>query len=147
MQDARENVSAPSNLCRHRRSPDRYTGYMALMTELVETEPSYFKEVVEKIVWVDAMVEECVSILKNNVWEMVTRPTNKSVMASIWLFKVKHVADGSIGKYRARFVAKGLSQVEGNEYEEIFSLVSMHSSIRSIISLSVQWGAISTIWM
>lgn len=42
--DARENVRSPSNLHRQRRSHKRYTGYMALMTELVETEPSYFKE-------------------------------------------------------------------------------------------------------
>jgi len=31
---------------------------MALMTKLVETEPSSFEESVEKPVWVDAMVEE-----------------------------------------------------------------------------------------
>lgn len=120
---------------------------MALMDELVKTFPSYFEKEIEKPIWVDAMVEEYDSILKNNVWEMVTRPTNKSVMASIWLFKVKHATDGSIGKYKARFVAKGLSQVDGNEYEEIVYLVSKHSSIRSIISLSVQWGGRSTIWM
>jgi len=40
---------------------------MALMTELVETEPSFFEEVVEQLVWVDAMVEEYKSIVKNNV--------------------------------------------------------------------------------
>ena len=48
VQDVRENVEAPSNLCRQRRSPKRYTSYMALMTELVEIEPSSFKESVEK---------------------------------------------------------------------------------------------------
>jgi len=50
--DARVNVGAPSNLRRQRRSPERYPGYMDLMTELIEIEPSYFEEVIEKPVWV-----------------------------------------------------------------------------------------------
>jgi len=51
-------VGAPSNMCKKRRSPERYTGCIALMTKLVDTEPSSFEEVVEKLVWVDEMVEE-----------------------------------------------------------------------------------------
>lgn len=46
MQDARENLGPPSNQCRQRSSPYRYSGYMALMTKLVETDSSYFKEAV-----------------------------------------------------------------------------------------------------
>ena len=58
MQDARENVGDPSNLCTQRRSPKRYTTYMALTNDLVETEPSYFEEVVEQTVSVGVMLEE-----------------------------------------------------------------------------------------
>ena len=47
MKDVRENVGAPSNQHRKRSSPDRYTNYMALMTELVENYPSSFEEEVE----------------------------------------------------------------------------------------------------
>ena len=112
VQDARENVGAPSNLRRNRRSPKRYTSYMALMTELVEIEPSSFEEAVEKPVWVDALVEKYKSIVKNSVWEVVPRPSDKSDVGSRWIFKVKHVADRSIEKYKAIFVAKGYSQVK-----------------------------------
>lgn len=55
VQDAKENVGASSNQRRKRRSLDQYINYMALMTELVETELSSFEEVVEKPVWVDAI--------------------------------------------------------------------------------------------
>ncbi len=34
VQDVRDNVGAPSNLHRKRRSPEKYTRYMALMTSL-----------------------------------------------------------------------------------------------------------------
>ena len=46
VKDARENVGAPSNQHMQRRSLDQYTGYMAIMIELVESKPSSFKEVV-----------------------------------------------------------------------------------------------------
>eukprot|EP00253_Pinus_taeda_P024496 PITA_24496 len=46
------------------------------------------------------MVEEYASIIKNNVWEVVPRPEGKSVVTSRWLYKIKHVADGSIKKFK-----------------------------------------------
>jgi len=50
------------------------------MTKLIDTEPSSFEEAIEELVWVDAVVEEYDSIVKNIVWEVVPRPTNKSVV-------------------------------------------------------------------
>eukprot|EP00253_Pinus_taeda_P027560 PITA_27560 len=47
LEDARENVGAPSSQCRMRRSPERYTRYMALAGECVETEPYSFQETVQ----------------------------------------------------------------------------------------------------
>ena len=66
-------------------------------------------EVVEKPVWIDAMVEKYESIVGNNVWEVVPRPTYKSFVGSIWIFKENHATDGSIEKYKATFVAKAYS--------------------------------------
>ena len=52
-----------------------------------------------------------------------------------WIYKIKHVADGSIEKYKERFVARGFSQKEGIDYEETFSLVARYTSIRTIMAL------------
>jgi hypothetical protein len=38
------------------------------------------------------MIEEYESILKNDVWEVVSRPQGKSVVTSKWLYKIKHAA-------------------------------------------------------
>ena len=52
----------------------------------------------------------------------------------------KVVADGSVEKHKARFVARGFSQVEGIDYDETFSLVSRYSYIISMLALSAQMG-------
>jgi hypothetical protein len=57
---------------------------------------------------------------------------------SKWIFKIKHVVDGSIEKYKARFVARGFSQKEGIDYEETFFHVARYTSIRTIIALAAK---------
>ena len=89
---------------------------MALMCDLVDKEPICFEEVIKQKQWYDAMVEEYQSIIKNDVWEVEPRPKDKSVVSSKWVFKTKHLADGSIEKYKAIFVARGFSQREGIDY-------------------------------
>ena len=79
----------PSNLPKQRRSPERYTSYMALLTELIKIEQSYFEEEVEQPVWVDEMLEEYESITKNCVQEKVPRTTYKSIVGLRWISKVK----------------------------------------------------------
>jgi hypothetical protein len=53
------------------------------------------------------MTEEYQSIIKNDVWEIVPRSKNKDGVSYRWLFKIKHAVDGSIEKYKERFVARG----------------------------------------
>jgi hypothetical protein len=55
------------------------------------------------------MTEEYQSIMKNDVWDIVLKPKGKFVVTSKWIYKIKHAADGSVKKYKARFVARGFS--------------------------------------
>ena len=86
------------------------------------------------------MVEEYGSMMKNDVYEVVPRPEGKSIVTYKWLYKIKYVADGSIEKYKARFVARGFSQIEGVDYEETFTPIARYASIRSVISIAVEMG-------
>ena len=56
--------------------------------------------------------------------EVVSRPKGKLVVTSKLVFKIKHGADGSVEKYKARFVSKGFSQKEGVDYDETIALVA-----------------------
>ena len=75
------------------------------------------------------------SIFKNSAWEIVPRPVDKLVVGSRWIYKVKQDVDGSVEKYKERFVSWGFSQIEGIFNEETFATVTWHSSIRTIFSL------------
>ena len=75
-----------------------YFGYAAYITKLIETEPSTFEEDAHQEVRKKAMQEEYQPIMKNGVWEIVPRPSDKSVVTSKWIYMIKHVVDGSIDK-------------------------------------------------
>jgi hypothetical protein len=51
------------------------------------------------------MIEEYQSIIKNDVWDVLPRPKEKIVISYKWIYKIKHATNGSIEKYKARFVA------------------------------------------
>ena len=55
------------------------------------------------------MIEEYQLVMKNDVRDVVPRPKGKSVVTSKWIDKIKHATNGSIEKYKARFVARGFS--------------------------------------
>jgi hypothetical protein len=112
---------------------------MALMSELLEVEPSNFQEASQHV-WRNAMMEEYASIMKNDVWEVVPRPQGKSMVGSKWIYKIKHDADGSVEKFKSRFVVKGFSQKEGVDYNETFALVARYTSIRAVISIATEMG-------
>ena len=73
------------------------------MSKCIVTKPSSFQEAMQEPTWVDAMVEEYDSIVRNSAWEIFPRLVNKLVVGSRWIYKVKQVVDGGIEKYKARF--------------------------------------------
>ena len=68
----------------------------------LNAEPSIFEEAVKKKEWKESMMEEYQSIMKNDVWEIVPRPKENSVVTSKWVYKIKHAVDGSIDKIQGK---------------------------------------------
>jgi hypothetical protein len=50
-----------------------FQNYMALMSSIIDVEPSSFEEATNQQVWQDAMVEEYTSIMRNDVWDIVSK--------------------------------------------------------------------------
>ncbi|GKF64180.1 ribonuclease H-like domain-containing protein [Tanacetum coccineum] len=87
--------------------------------------------------WHKAMVDEYNALISNGTWALVPRPANVNVVRSMWLFRHKYNADGSLSRYKARLVANGRSQQQGIDCDETFSPVVKPATIRTVLSLAV----------
>ena len=86
--------------------------------------------------WVQAMAEEMLSLHKNQTWRLVSLPSGKKPIGCQWVFKYKKgVSDKEGTRYKARLVAKGYFQKEGIDYNEVFSSMVQHTSIRVLLSI------------
>lgn len=94
----------------------------------------------DKDAWVEAMNKELKSIEDKGVWTIVPRPKDRSVVGGRWVFKVKMNVDGSISKYKARYVAKGFSQIEGVDYHETYSPTGKPASLRALVAIAALNG-------
>ena len=77
-----------------------------------------------------AMAAEMGILRENEVYRLVPRPRGKKVVKLKWVFRIKFNADSSVEKYKARIVAKGFSQVQGEDYDQTFSPTVRFESIR-----------------
>nr|KYP53356.1 Retrovirus-related Pol polyprotein from transposon TNT 1-94 [Cajanus cajan] len=81
------------------------------------------------------MNEEIESLHKNNTWNLTKLPKGKRPLRCKWIYKKK---DGIPGvedpRCKARLVVKGFYQKEGIDFNEIFSPVVRHTSIRILLA-------------
>ncbi|GJT06345.1 ribonuclease H-like domain-containing protein [Tanacetum coccineum] len=91
--------------------------------------------------WKQDMRDEYKAFIDNKTWVLVPRPPNVNIVRSMWLYKHKYNADGSLSRYKARLVANGHSQQQGIDCDETFSPVVKPATIRTVLSLAVsrQW--------
>nr|GEY37193.1 ribonuclease H-like domain-containing protein [Tanacetum cinerariifolium] len=83
------------------------------------------------------MYDEYNALVKNGTWLLVPRPAGVNMVRSMWLFKHKFHADGTLSRYKARLVANGSSQQHGVDFDETFSPVVKPATIRTVLSLDV----------
>jgi transposase InsO family protein len=84
--------------------------------------------------WKEAICSEMDSILSNGIWKLVERPYGCKPVGCKWVFKKKLKPDGTIDKYKARFVAKGYTQKEGEDFFDTYSPAIDHYSCSTLPS-------------
>ena len=82
--DDAERHATPRGTFHERKKPNRYQGYLTSMSTIIQNEPSSFSNDVKHQVWKDAM-----TIMENDVWEVVPRPQDKTIVTSKWIYKIK----------------------------------------------------------
>ena len=71
--------------------------------------------------WEEAIKVELNKLQSLNTWEYADLPPGKRTVDSKWVFTVKYTPTGLIDRYKARLVARGFTQVAGDDYLETFS--------------------------
>lgn len=119
-----------------------HKGFLAAKTSCASSsliEPHTYSLAAKTLEWTQAMVEEFQALEKQKTWTLVPYHPSMNIVGCKWVFKLKKNADGSISRHKARLVAKGFHQEAGLDYDETFSPVVKHSTVRLVLALAAQF--------
>ena len=84
------------------------------------------------------MNEDIDAIEKNQTWDLVDIPIDKTSIGIKWVYKTKLNEKWELEKHKERLVSKRYAQQYGVEYDENFSHVAMMDTIRVVLSIATQ---------
>jgi hypothetical protein len=90
--------------------------------------------------WIEAATKEIRELEAHDAWvEVPLSDAKKKVTPTSWVFRRKRAPDGTLLKWKGRFVCRGDLE-EKEPHEETFSPVASWSSIRVIMTLALIWN-------
>jgi len=89
----------------------------------------------EQLKWRHTCNDEIEAIKRRGIYEEVDLPIGHKALENRWVFDKK-----SDGRYKARLVIKGFSQIKGIDFDEIFSPVVRYETVHLILALSALEG-------
>ncbi|GKB57808.1 ribonuclease H-like domain-containing protein [Tanacetum coccineum] len=115
------------------RPTQRYT--LSVLT--ISPIPKSYNHAFQDPHWYRAMLDEYNALIKNNTWILVPRPSDANIVRSLWLFRHKYNADGTLNRYKARLVTNSSTQLTGIDVDDTFSPVVKPATIRTVLSLAL----------
>ncbi|XP_070028803.1 uncharacterized protein [Nicotiana sylvestris] len=110
--------------------------YLAFSVFLSQIEPKNIKEALKDADWITTIQEELHQFERNNVWHLVPRPSNRTIIGTRWIFTNKLDEHGNFTRNKARLVVQGNNQEEGIDYDETFAPISCMEAIRILIAFA-----------
>jgi hypothetical protein len=99
--------------------------------------PRSVRDALADLNWRSAMQAEYDALIANDTWSLVPRPRGINLVTGKWIFRHKLHADGSLDRYKARWVLRGFTQRPGLDYDETFSPVVKPTTVRVVLSLAL----------
>ena len=87
--------------------------------------------------WKAAMDAEINMLTENHTWEIKPLPSDRVETKGRWVYTIKQGKQQNEVTYKARYVAKGYSQIHGVDYDETFSPTTRFTTIRMILQKAV----------
>lgn len=105
-----------------------------------QDEPRNFNQAVQHEHWREAMKSEIAALESNDTWTLTHLPPGKNIVDSKWIYKIKFKPNGDVECYKARLVARGFTQIEGEDFHETFAPVAKLVTMRCLISIAAAKG-------
>lgn len=86
--------------------------------------------------WLAGMFEEVSQLESTKTWEETSLPKGKNLLSGKWVFTYKLDEDGNITRFKARWVVRGFTQIEGVDFDETYSPVTKTTTIRILVALA-----------
>ena len=101
-----------------------------------QIEPKNINDALDDENWIIVMQEELNQFERSEVWKLVPRPSNQSVIGNRWVFRNKMDENDIIVRNKARLVAQGFNQEEWIDYEETIVPVARLEAIRMLLAFA-----------
>lgn len=85
--------------------------------------------------WLQATGTEINGLNGNTTWEEEIAPDGTNLVSMKWVFTVKLTVDGTIDRFKARLVARGFSQVYGEDFTETFAPTVRADTLRVFFAI------------
>ncbi|GJX28346.1 ribonuclease H-like domain-containing protein [Tanacetum coccineum] len=129
-------VSVHPMVTRFRVGTNRPTQRLNLHVSSISPLPKSYNDAFNDPNWQNAMCDEYNVLIKNKTWTIVPQPADTNTVRCMWLFRHKHLANGTLCRYKARLIANGSTQVAGIDVDETFSPVVKSGTIMTVPSLA-----------
>jgi hypothetical protein len=99
--------------------------------------PASFRSALADSNWRAAMQSEFDALKANDTWTLVPRPPGVNIITGKWVYRHKFLSDGTLDRYKARWVLRGFTQRPGIDYDETFSPVVKPATVRVVLTLAL----------
>ncbi|GAW05279.1 Gag-Pol polyprotein [Lentinula edodes] len=98
--------------------------------------PQSFKQAMKQPdLWTEPMEKEFCMLMNKDCWELTPLPPEGNLTGGRWTYAIKFDAEGKLLKRKARYVAQGYTQIQGQDYDKTYGGMAQMESVRIVLAI------------